>query len=131
MGGWGEMGIHLTIPGEPVAWQRVTRGRDGVARVPQKTRAAKEAIGWEVRRKYPGVEPLSGDVMVMLHFNTDSTSKDLDNLSKLVMDALTGIIWIDDRQVTSLCAYLARKRGKPRTVITVQWWGDDAREDDE
>jgi Holliday junction resolvase RusA-like endonuclease len=47
------------------------------------------------------------------------------------MDALTGIIWIDDRQVTSLCAYLARKRGKPRTVITVQWWGDDAREDDE
>lgn len=33
----------------------------------------------------------------------DTTKPDVDNVAKLVMDALTGVAWRDDKQVTRLC----------------------------
>lgn len=52
----------------------------------------------------------------------DVTKPDVDNVVKLVMDALNGVAWEDDEQVTFLLASKAdreRDEGRPFTVVTV------------
>lgn len=52
----------------------------------------------------------------------DTSAPDCDNVAKLVMDALNGLAWKDDRSVTELCVkkYARYRRDKPymRIVIT-------------
>ena len=65
-------------------------------------RAWRQAVGWALRAALPG-EPTAGDVTVKLHFmvqpRRQGDAPDLDKLCRAVLDALTGIIWIDDKQV--------------------------------
>ena len=48
-----------------------------------------------------------------------SVKPDLDKLSRAILDALTGILWVDDGQVVSLTAAKAYST-PPRTELTVQ-----------
>jgi crossover junction endodeoxyribonuclease RusA len=50
---------------------------------------------------------ISGPVMVALTYFYDDGAPDVDNLAKPVLDALNGLIFVDDEQVTDL---LVRKR---------------------
>lgn len=53
----------------------------------------------------------------------DTHKPDIDNVLKLVLDALNGVAWADDAQVTSVYALkLARIRGvEDQTTIDVRW----------
>ena len=53
----------------------------------------------------------------------DTFKPDADNVAKLVLDALNGIAWADDSQVTHLeVRQQDRQRdAKERTVVTVSW----------
>ncbi len=44
----------------------------------------------------------------------------LDNLCKNMMDALTGVVWIDDSQVCELYAGRFVDRANPRAEIRVE-----------
>lgn len=61
---------------------------------------------------YPHAEPLDGDVLMILMFYKGRHGKpDLDNLEKLVKDALNGLAYVDDQQVKlTLCAMLEPDR---------------------
>ncbi len=71
-----------------------------------------DAVGWEARRRFQ--RPSSKSVHVMLMFalprpksveRVQPTVKpDLDKLQRPVLDALTGIAYIDDAQVTHIVA---------------------------
>lgn len=46
---------------------------------------------------------------------------DVDNLSKAFLDALNGTAYADDRQVTALTVFRARRgRYRPMATVTVQ-----------
>ncbi len=51
--------------------------------------------------------PVSGPVSVVITYFFDSTPLDVDNVPKPILDALKGVIYIDDSQVIDL---LCRKR---------------------
>lgn len=55
------------------------------------------------------------------------TRPDIDNCAKQVMDILTGVFWVDDRQVTQLCIQKMYSE-KPGWMITIQanWEDSDA-----
>jgi len=76
---------------------------------------ASEAIAG--RQEFPLVDGLK----VMLEFNLpDKKRRDSDNLSKGTLDALNGIVWEDDNQVTDLHII---KRVEPKNVgvlVTVE-----------
>lgn len=57
----------------------------------------------------------------------DTFKPDIDNVQKLVFDALNGVAWADDAQVTSVYALkLKRIRGvQDQTTINVRWSTDD------
>ena len=94
--------------GVPRAKERPRLGRvnrDGTVAVytPARTRDEEQLIGWEWASKYPGQEPLTGDVAVTLV--AVGGRGDTDNTAKLCLDSLNGVAYCDDRQVVSLVAY--------------------------
>lgn len=65
-------------------------------------KALKGQYQWEAKSQWKGV-PLQGDVAVRIAFYFKTRRKrDLDNQNKLVLDALTGIVYADDSQVADL-----------------------------
>jgi Holliday junction resolvase RusA-like endonuclease len=130
----------IRIPGEMRG-----KGRPRFARIGQHVRAFTDAktVSMENWVKACAVEawrrpPLQGAVRIWLEIGVGvpaswsmkkrlaalsgeiaPTSKpDLDNALKLVADALNGIVWLDDRQITQ--ATLARRYvSDPCTVLTV------------
>lgn len=54
--------------------------------------------------------------------------EDVDNLCKLVCDAMNGVAWHDDRQVVDARVRkwrCAQNDNRPRTEVIVEWEGDD------
>jgi len=48
------------------------------------------------------------------------TRPDVDNMVKLVCDALTGVVWNDDTQVCSIHVHKRYCTDRPRTIVTVR-----------
>ena len=51
--------------------------------------------------------PVAEEVMVTITYFYDSTPMDVDNIPKPILDALKGLVFLDDTQITDL---LCRKR---------------------
>ena len=64
--------------------------------------------GLGVRAALGAALPASGDVQVRLHFmvrpRRQGDAPDLDKLVRAVLDALTGIAYLDDKQVVAIAA---------------------------
>lgn len=106
----------FTAEGEPVTKgrPRCTCTREGKVHVytDDKTAQAELDVQWAFKAAYPGHELLDGPLSVLMTFCTDKdrrtrTSADIDNYVKLVMDALNGVAWVDDRQILHLTAHLS------------------------
>ena len=64
-------------------------------------------------------EPLEGDVAVMFRFYRARRSGDLDNKLKVLIDALKGIAYADDKQITELHAYRFDDPKNPRVEVEI------------
>jgi Holliday junction resolvase RusA-like endonuclease len=132
--------IELAILGNPVP-----QGRPRFARVGKfvRTYDPKESVAWKdsiklqaialIRNNYADWQLLSGPVNLNCEFyisrpasvsvkkRPEPTVKpDLDNLLKAVKDALKGIIWVDDSQVTRLSA-MKIYSGTPGVKIAITY----------
>jgi len=132
--------VLITIPGNPVPLARArvsTRG--GFPRMydPPKNKEAKEAIAIMARREMGSLPPMKGPLLIHTRFylqkpkgkiRVNSTpypqpdcKPDLDNLVKLVLDALNGITYEDDAQCVQISAtkYWANTNMEPCTIINL------------
>lgn len=82
-----------------------------------------EAAAYQMNAKHvalgAGLSPLSGRVAVTLRVFRPIRRGDLDNRIKIVLDALQGVAFDDDKQVYELHAYLDDDKSNPRVVVTV------------
>lgn len=85
--------------------------------------------GWREMEKAIGMQLLAagvrrpelGDVEVALKFFTATATRgDIDNLAKLVLDAMNGVVWKDDKQITALYCEVHERDRHPRTEIFVR-----------
>ena len=116
--------ITIVVPGRPVP-----KGRPRVVRghtyTPAATVAAERTIAFLARKA--GAKPVKGPVAVRMgfFFQDGRARRDIDNLTKLVLDALNSVAFKDDRHVIQLDA--AIYRGQPdRTVITITPFAKEA-----
>lgn len=82
-------------------------------------KAIKESYQWQARSQYrdiPLSEPLGASLRV---FFSTKRQHDVDNYNKLILDALTGIVWVDDSQLQELHIYKDYDKEKPRIEITI------------
>lgn len=140
--------ITIWIPGNP-ATQGSTRafvvgGRARVVHDNPKTRPWRNVIAGEVRRALAGRYAPTGPVLMTCnfmiprppsHWRKDGEPRksarefprlDVDKLGRALLDALTGVAYLDDSQVTQLLiskAYQAtRSRASGVTVILTAVW---------
>lgn len=95
----------LTILGEPQSKgrPRVYRGR-GIT--PHTTREAENRVRSAFRIKYPNAKPISQPINVHAQFwMSNHRTHDLDNMFKLVTDALNGIAYTDDRLIVQQSSF--------------------------
>lgn len=112
-------GVAFTVPGRPVPKQSF-RYAHGGGYTPQHVKAWQERVGYAARYEYK-LAPYRGAVVVRLEFwMPNRRRRDLDNLSKAVLDALNGIVWHDDTQVEALHLYKFVDGDDPRVVVHVR-----------
>jgi len=124
--------VVFEVSGDPVPKARARTVRKGGRTwsfTPKRVAAWERTIREEAAKHFD--EPMEGPVMISLVFHMArprsrrkevyvSTTPDLDNLEKAVLDALNGVAYEDDRFVV---AKNAQKRyilnGKPRVSVRV------------
>lgn len=114
--------ITMTVPGNPRSKGRPRFSpRTGWARTPRLTRLAENTVAWEAQAVMSGTPPITGSVAVTLRFFMATARRvDVDNLTKLVLDALNRIVWEDDSQIVHVAATKTIDREHPRTEIEVR-----------
>ena len=111
--------VMFTVEGEPMVKARPRVTRSGHTYTPKTTVDAEKRVreAFEVT----GCEPFSNAVGVELAFFQGTRArKDIDNMEKLVLDALNGVAWVDDVQVNVILArrvYTVKDRA--RTVVRI------------
>lgn len=100
--------LQAAVVGKPVPWKRPSSGERKHTSRHDAYLAWREQIAWIVdaeRRRQGLPKPVAmfgEDVSVTLAFFGAPTTADPDNLAKAALDALQGICYTDDRQVTEL-----------------------------
>ncbi len=125
------MTYQIKVEGEPVgkARPRVVTTKTGrsLAYTPEKTGIQEKLIGYIFKGEYPDTEVDSESLFgVEIKFgitpykNGNRRKFDIDNGLKLVMDAMTGILWADDNQVDYALVYRYPVSENPFTEITIE-----------
>ena len=86
------------MDGSPVSQQ--ARRRKRVRQWTQNVRSV-------VEREWNDAPPVAEELMVTITYFYDSTPMDVDNIPKPILDALQGLVYFDDDQITDM---LCRKR---------------------
>jgi crossover junction endodeoxyribonuclease RusA len=113
--------FSFVVPGDPRPKQRPRHG-NGHTYTAAETVHAENVVKNHARRAR--APKLLGPVVLELKFFRATRRRcDLDNLAKLVQDALNGIAYRDDDQIVSLVASKAHDAANPRTEVTVSLAG--------
>lgn len=122
--------IIFIVPGPPVPWARARRMGNRYF-VDGETERQKNAVSFAAKKA--GAVVIEGPVHVTLEFRmplvkgakgfgAHTKRPDIDNLCKLVLDALNGTAWRDDGVVMSLSAskVYAPDGEEPRTRVEIR-----------
>jgi Holliday junction resolvase RusA-like endonuclease len=125
--------VHVALHGDPFPKPRpramIRKKKDGTpfariytpdsGKVPW--RKVEDALAMQVRAGGFRGPPETAALEVALKFFTATAVRgDIDNLVKTVLDALNGVVWKDDKQITALYAEVTEKDPRPRTEIFVR-----------
>lgn len=117
----------FTVPGRPVTWQR-SGVHEGKRLTQKEQKVAKAAIAWAATAARPkGRWPM--DVVYAIEvigYWPDRRFGDVDRLVSLVMDALQGIVYKEDRQVRVQTSSMRYDRSNPRTEVLVVPYREEA-----
>lgn len=103
--------LRFSIPGEPVSKERPRHG-NGHTFTPKKTKDAEEVVRARFRLAYPdwrtNEDEAQGFRIGARFLLRGYAKRDVDNMLKLVMDALNGVVWGDDVQVSEISRVIVR-----------------------
>ena len=119
-------GIKFFVPGKPVTKQRFDPGH----LLPERVKAWENTIRVYARNAVqfnPGFEKMSGPVRCeLVILLPDRRKRDIDNLSKAILDGCNGTLWDDDTQIVDL--HLVKGYDKENPGVHIRAW--DAAEDE-
>lgn len=124
-GAGGVKPIIMVIPGNPVPLGRPRVTRYGTF-TPKRSEEAKDRIANLTKialMQFPERFPLYEEFNIVAAFyegvKSETHMADVDNCLKLLMDALIGVVWVDDKLVTRIEATIERGVAEPRTEFII------------
>ena len=99
--------FDFTIAGPPVSQQ---------ARRSERIEEWRDAVQAAANRLWLGAPPVESVVMVTVIYFHDGRRFDVDNIPKPILDALNGLVFSDDNQVTDLVCRKLNLDELPRVV---------------
>lgn len=115
--------VELRIPGPPQAKQRPQHGTNRNTFTPRATLQAEAVVGTFARQGMKGRPPVEFPVGVAAEFYMPTRHRaDADNLLKLLMDAMNGIVYQDDKQVDEVFVRVHRGVGADAARTEVAVW---------
>ena len=134
------MTVSFTVPGKPMGKERPRFSRHGITYTPQKTKDYEEKVRLcclqENGRKYFDKNKQL-DVWICAYFEPPKKvtkrfrelmlngmlppicKSDIDNIAKIILDALNGFLYYDDSQVVNLCV-IKRYLETPRVAVYIK-----------
>ena len=110
--------ICFNVNGVPIPKQSFRYGKNGGSHQTAHVMNWQNTISWEAKIAMQGQDPIAAPVSMTIDFYLPNHSrKDLDNLSKCVLDGCNGIVFVDDCQVVDL--ELHKHFGSPEYGCTV------------
>jgi crossover junction endodeoxyribonuclease RusA len=110
--GAGMMTFTLPFPVSANRYWRTFRNRVVKS---DEARKYQDAAGWLA--KAAGVQEIDGSVGLELRIYRPQRRGDLDNRIKVLLDAMQGILYADDGQVSEIHAYLDDDKHAPRVEV--------------
>lgn len=107
----------IVFKGQPLSTQHIYKiarvgGRAGLI-MTAAGKATKDEYGWEAKRQWRE-KPLAGEIVLSVTFYfATKRRRDLDNQSKIIFDALSGIDYDDDSQIAELRLRREYDRARP------------------
>jgi Holliday junction resolvase RusA-like endonuclease len=114
----------IILSGEPKSTQHIYRKacRGGFPQLymTAEGKTLKEVYQWEAKSQWKG-KPLQGEISVSITFYFGTKRRaDLDNFNKLALDALTGIAYAADSQISELSIRRAYDKHRPRIELGIK-----------
>lgn len=109
--------MRLTLPFPPSA-NRYWRNYHGRMVRSAEAEAYIAAVGWHCNAA--GVQPLTGNVCLIMDFYRPSKRMDLDNMFKILGDALQGFAYENDKQIVEIHAMRHDDKDEPRVEVLIQ-----------
>lgn len=131
--------VSITVDGPPIGKGRPRFVRStGHAYTPPATAAYEAVVGWTAREAMAGHPPMNVPLWLSMHaympvpgsWSKKRTAQaldgllwpsrpDLDNVFKVLMDALNGVVWADDKQIVE-AELIKSYSDRPRLEVTVE-----------
>lgn len=117
------MTTRIVLKGEPKStshiYKSTCRGKFPSVYMSADGKALKESYQWQAKSQFKK-KPLKStlEVWAEIYFGTKRKS-DVDNFSKIFLDSLTGIVWVDDSQIESLHISKRYDKKEPRIEVEV------------
>lgn len=112
--------IKITLLGRPLSTNHIyaTRGKIKYLRKP--ARELREYYIRHVNEQYRG-QPITRPVSLMVHIYWFGKEPDIDNVHKLSLDAMNGLVRLDDSQIVEMKIIKMEKDNQdPRLVFFIQ-----------
>ncbi len=93
------------------------RAVGGMVLVSSRGRAYRDTAGYRALAQRVRVQ--DGPLCVSIWAYRPRRSGDVDNVAKAILDALKGVAWADDSQITELHLYRRDDKARPRVEIQV------------
>lgn len=121
---------HCTIAGNPGVKQRPRFVKaTGAVFTPKPTKESEQEIGWAVKQAMRELllDEAAAFGLRLVFYVRDGQRKDIDNMTKLVFDGITGIAWEDDSQVREMMVWSLEDAAHPRTELLIYKLGFQAK----
>ena len=111
--------MKITLKGNPKSNNHIYRNHGHIRYMTKEGKELKENYQWQARTQYEFSPNRSlMDIEIELFFG-DMRKRDVDNYWKILLDSLTGILWLDDSQIFSMKISKHIDKLDPRIEITI------------
>jgi crossover junction endodeoxyribonuclease RusA len=116
--------MRIVLSGEPLSTNNVYRYHCQFGRaagyMSAEGKARKTDYAWQARGQYHGTPLAVGLRLTATLYFGRRGKRDADNYNKLVLDALTGIVWEDDSQIEDLRVVKSFDKANPRIELAIE-----------